>query len=168
MAFNYKVTELNSIVQVVGDASQEEFDSEVPNYLKSSTGKTKFQGIDREDMDKEMSEWIEILISKKDCSPYDAMKILNLTLAGLINETTGEGGIIYLYDDDSTHIATMINLAAAIAVIAVIKEITILAWVVILVLGIAFAVIGSYLDELFRFSPKFYKADGVDDIYLIE
>ncbi|MHA1285542.1 MAG: hypothetical protein ACTSQP_23810, partial [Promethearchaeota archaeon] len=57
-----------------------------------------------------MSEWIEILISKEDCSYIVAEQILNLTLTGLVNETTGEEGIIYLYDANSTHAAALMNL----------------------------------------------------------
>ncbi|MGQ4876505.1 MAG: hypothetical protein ACP6IY_20770 [Promethearchaeia archaeon] len=57
-----------------------------------------------------MSEWIEILISKEDCSYIVAEQILNLTLTGLVNETTGEEGIIYLYDANSMHAAALMNL----------------------------------------------------------
>ncbi|MHA1285539.1 MAG: hypothetical protein ACTSQP_23795, partial [Promethearchaeota archaeon] len=72
-------SKLNSIVQKVGDANETEWSEDVPSCLKSETGRTQFQGIDRKNADDVMSEWIEILISKEDCSYIVAEQILNLT-----------------------------------------------------------------------------------------
>ncbi|MHA1292746.1 MAG: PKD domain-containing protein [Promethearchaeota archaeon] len=103
-------SKLNSVVQIVGDCNETVFNEKVPDCLKSNTGETKFQGIDRDETQSEMSEWIDILITKKDCSSKNAEKILNLTLIGVINETTSLEGFKYLYDANSSHIPELMNI----------------------------------------------------------
>ncbi|MHA1438409.1 MAG: hypothetical protein ACTSPD_12615 [Promethearchaeota archaeon] len=69
-----------------------------------------------------MSVRIEILISKKDRTSYNAMEILNMILTWLLNETTGEEGYINEYDDNSGQIAVLMNLAKDILKIVPMKD----------------------------------------------
>ena len=104
-------SQLNSIVQTVGSANQTEYDEKVPDCLKSETGKTEFQGIDRSNPDEQMSDQIEVMLTKHDCSLYHAKQILNLTLTGIVNESSDQLGILYEYDANATHPAELANLA---------------------------------------------------------
>ena len=51
------------------------------------------------------------MITKHDCSLYHAKQILNLTLTGIVNESSDQLGILYEYDANATHPAELANLA---------------------------------------------------------
>ncbi|MGV9174100.1 MAG: hypothetical protein ACOC35_16245, partial [Promethearchaeia archaeon] len=51
------------------------------------------------------------MITKHDCSVYQAKQILNLTLTGIVNESSDQLGILYEYDANATHPAELTNLA---------------------------------------------------------
>jgi len=87
-------TELNALIQQSVDAEGNVDWSKMPNSLKDDT---KITGLDRSNAGDDTSEWLELLITKKDCSVSDANAILNLLLTGVINETTGELGAINEY-----------------------------------------------------------------------
>ncbi|MHA1294836.1 MAG: hypothetical protein ACTSQJ_19530, partial [Promethearchaeota archaeon] len=62
------------------------------------------------------------MISKKKCSVDEANAILELLLTGIVNESTGEIGTINMYDDNSGHIAVLMNLAKDILKIVPMKD----------------------------------------------
>ncbi|MGQ4873500.1 MAG: hypothetical protein ACP6IY_05430 [Promethearchaeia archaeon] len=72
---------------------------------------TEIAGLDRASGSKSaVSDWVELLITRKSCTPSDAYAILNLLLTGIINETTGEKGKINEYASGSR--AELMNLPA--------------------------------------------------------
>ncbi|MHA1294754.1 MAG: hypothetical protein ACTSQJ_19115, partial [Promethearchaeota archaeon] len=93
--------------------------SAIPDSLKANP---EITGLDRQNADADTSEWLELMISKKKCSDEEANAILELLLTGIVNESTGEEGFINCYDDNSGHIAVLMNLAKDVLKIVPMKD----------------------------------------------
>ncbi|MHA1275133.1 MAG: hypothetical protein ACTSQS_17150 [Promethearchaeota archaeon] len=91
----------------------------MPDCLKTDS---EITGLDRSNAEEDTSEWLELMISKKKCSVDEANAILNLLLIGVVNESTGEEGYINEYDDNSGHIAVLMNLAEDVLKIVPMKD----------------------------------------------
>ncbi|MHA1440137.1 MAG: hypothetical protein ACTSPD_21530, partial [Promethearchaeota archaeon] len=83
---------------------------------------SEITGLDRSNAEEDTSEWLELMISKKKCSVDEVNAILELLLTGIVNESTGEEGYINEYDDNSRHIAVLMNLAEDVLKIVPMKD----------------------------------------------
>ncbi len=84
------------------------------NELVRLENTVEITGLDRSNPNGTASEWLDTLISKKYCSIAEAYDIINLPLVGIINETTGEEAVVYLFASTKLNgtIAECMNLPA--------------------------------------------------------
>ncbi|MHA1381788.1 MAG: hypothetical protein ACTSRG_25745, partial [Candidatus Helarchaeota archaeon] len=112
-------TKLNAAIQQAVDDQGNVNWSVMPDCLKTDS---EITGLDRQNAADDTSEWLELMISKKKCSVDEANAILELLLTGIVNESTGEEGYINEYDDNSGHIAVLMNLAEDVLKIVPMKD----------------------------------------------
>ena len=110
---------LNAYIQQSVDAEGNVDRSKMPDVLKSDA---QISGIDRANAQSDTSEWLELVITKEKCSIAEAYAILNLTLVGEVNRTTGELGYINEYDSVHRSVPELMNLAGDILHLIPLKD----------------------------------------------
>ena len=111
--------ELNAAIQQAVDAEGNVDWSRMPSVLQQNA---EIVGLDRQNAGTAASEWVELILIKKKCSPGEADAILELLQIRLINECTNETGLIYEYDASSVHAAVLMNLPAEVLNLIPLKD----------------------------------------------